>query len=320
MKWQDRFLEPYISEEMLVSLFGEYTEEVKNTYLTRQDGTYKLLEAYTTQRKVEEALSSSTDSKNKRIKEGLFTLINQVLFVPDRTEPGKYHPRISVLEDFVFKSLSSEEQFQFAQLYNHYFYERHNQFWADQAAAKLPAITQSTRMLACAEDLGMIPACVPAVLDALKMLTLEIQRMPKQVGITFADPARYPWLSVCCVATHDMSPLRLWWEEDKKLTQQFYNEVLGLDGVAPQKASGAICQQVLKQHLQSPSLLCLLAFQDWTSMDEALRNPTPEKERINIPANPRHYWRYRMHVTVESLMMNSAFNKRLKSMIEESNR
>ena len=166
----------------------------------------------------------------------------------------------------------------------------------------------------------MIPACVPAVLDNLKMLTLEIQRMPKQVGVTFASPRQYPWMSVCCIATHDMSPLRLWWTEDRALTQQFYNDVLGRGGEAPKEAPADVCEQVVRQHLESPSLLCLLGFQDWTSMDEDLRNPDFEGERINVPANPRHYWRYRMHVTVEDLIKNDAFNTRLRDMIEKSGR
>ncbi|MBR2865201.1 MAG: 4-alpha-glucanotransferase [Elusimicrobiaceae bacterium] len=320
LEWKDSFIKPYISQQMLGSLFGEEAEAVKQTYLQEQDGVWSLKEGYDTQRKVEAALSGKDDEKTLKIREGLYALINQVLFVPDHREPGKYHPRIAVLGDWVFNALTLDEQACFTRLYNHYFYERHNEFWAAQASAKLPAVTQSTRMLPCAEDLGMIPACVPGVLDQLKMLTLEIQRMPKQVGVTFADTKAYPWMSVCCVATHDMSPLRLWWKEDPALTQQFYHEVLGRQGQAPQDAPADVCEQILLQHLQSPSLLCLLSFQDWTAMDESLRNPDIEGERINVPANPRHYWRYRMHVSVEDLIRNDGFNNRLRTMIESSGR
>ncbi|MBR5608816.1 MAG: 4-alpha-glucanotransferase [Elusimicrobiaceae bacterium] len=320
LEWKDAYLTPYISEEMLQAVFGEYAAEVKEAYLTAQENGYALLPEYDTQRKVEAYLGNKKDEKTHKICEGLYTLINQVLFVPDHNQEGKFHPRIAVLGDWVFNALSREDQAAFSRLYNHYFYERHNDFWAEQAAAKLPAVTQSTRMLPCAEDLGMIPACVPAVLDNLKMLTLEIQRMPKQVGVTFASPRQYPWMSVCCIATHDMSPLRLWWTEDRALTQQFYNDVLGRGGEAPKEAPADVCEQVVRQHLESPSLLCLLGFQDWTSMDEDLRNPDFEGERINVPANPRHYWRYRMHVTVEDLIKNDAFNTRLRDMIEKSGR
>ncbi len=321
LKWRDSFLRPYISEEMLEALFDDYAAEVRLDYLEEKDGAYALLPRFDTQRKVEAAFAGKGDEKSQKIRDGLYALINQVLFVPDRTQEGKYHPRIAVLGDWVFNALSGEEQRAFSRLYNHYFFERNNDFWGAQAMEKLPALTQSARMLPCAEDLGMIPACVPGVLDALKMLSLEIQRMPKQPGLDFADPARYPWMSVCCISTHDMSTLRGWWREEYPgLTGQFYHNVLGRAGETPQDAPADACEQVLRQHVNSPSLLCLLSFQDWTSMDEALRNPDVEGERINVPANPRHYWRYRMHVSVEDLMKNEAFSSRLRKMIKASGR
>ena len=185
---------------------------------------------------------------------------------------------------------------------------------------KLPALTQATRLLACAEDLGMIPDCVPDVLKELQMLSLEIQRMPKRLGDTFADTAHYPYLSVATPSTHDMSVLRGWWKETPALTRRFWNEVLGGPGEAPAEADGKTCEKILNQHLQSPAMLALISFQDWTSMDEKLRAKDPEAERINIPANPRHYWRYRMPMTLEKLLQEEAFNAKIRGMIENAKR
>lgn len=320
LPWKEDYLCPYISDEMVDVLFGDLAARVRQTYLTPVEGGYAPLSAYDTQRKVQASLEGAADAQTQKIRDGLYSLLNQVLFVPDRTCPGKYHPRIAALGDWVFKALPGPQQEAFTRLYNHYFYDRNNAFWAAQAMAKLPALTQSTRMLPCAEDLGMIPASVPQVLDQLKMLALEIQRMPKQMGRVFADTAQYPWLSVCSISTHDMSTLRGWWKEDRGLTQKFYNEVLGRPGPAPKDAPADACEQVVDQHLNSPSLLCLLSFADWTAMDEDLRNPNIKAERINVPANPRHYWRYRMHVSVEELMKNETFNARLRRMTLQSGR
>ena len=55
-------------------------------------------------------------------------------------------------------------------------------------------------------------------------------------------------------------------------------------------------------------------------MDSALRNPDINIERINVPADPRHYWRWRMHITLEELMKQDEFNEYIRSMIEESGR
>ena len=67
-------------------------------------------------------------------------------------------------------------------------------------------------------------------------------------------------------------------------------------------------------------MLCLLSLQDWLSMDERLRLPDQNAERINIPANPRHYWRYRMHLTIEQLMAADSFNDELRTLIAHSGR
>jgi 4-alpha-glucanotransferase len=67
-------------------------------------------------------------------------------------------------------------------------------------------------------------------------------------------------------------------------------------------------------------MLCLLSLQDWLSIDEHLRLPDQNAERINIPANPRHYWRYRMHLTIEQLLKADDFNHEVTLLIKQGNR
>ncbi|MCF0160704.1 MAG: 4-alpha-glucanotransferase, partial [Bacteroidaceae bacterium] len=254
------------------------------------------------------------------IKEGLYTLISEVLFVVDRKDPNGYHPRISANQDHVFQMLNPSEQEAFMRLYNEYFYRRHNHFWFGEAMKKLPILTSATRMLVCAEDLGMVPDCVPGVMDALRILTLEIQNMPKNPNYLFGHLEENPLRSVATIATHDMATIRGWWEEDKELTQKFYNHTLQKSGTAPHPMPGWICEDVVARHLFSPSMLCLISLQDWMSMDEQLRYPDPDFERINVPANPRHYWRYRMHVYIEDLLLNTPFNDKIRTLIMRSGR
>lgn len=314
-------LRPYISEQVLFEKLGDLAQDAKKKYFSRTpDGLYEPLPAYNTQRKIEAALAGKTDEKTLRLKDGLFALVSNVLLVPDHRNPSQYHPRIGALTDSAFRALNAHDKEAFTRLYNEYFYRRHNQFWKEQALQKLPSITQATRMLACAEDLGMVPDCVPGVLQELQMLSLEIQRMPKRLGQTFADTRTYPYLSVATPSTHDMSVLRGWWKETPALTQRFWNEVLGRPGQAPQEADAQTCRQILQMHLQSPSMLALFSFQDWTAMDDALRAPNPEEERINVPANPRHYWRYRMPLTLERLLQEHTFAQLIRTLLSESGR
>lgn len=175
---------------------------------------------------------------------------------------------------------------------------------------KLPQLTQSTRMLVCGEDLGMIPDCVAWVMNDLRILSLEIQRMPKNPAEEFGRLNEYPYRSVCTFSTHDMSTLRGWWEEDYQQTQRYYNQMLGHYGTAPAIATPELCEEIVRNHLYSNSILCILSLQDWLSMDGKWRNPNVQEERINIPANPRHYWRYRMHLTLEQLMKAESLNEK----------
>ena len=157
-------------------------------------------------------------------------------------------------------------------------------------------------------------------MNELQILSLEIQRMPKAIGREFGCLNEYPFRSVCTIGTHDMPTLRGWWEEDAALTERFYHNELHHWGEAPKHAPGWLCKEIIEQHLQSPSMLCVLAWQDWTSIDESLRNPDVQAERINVPANPHNYWQWRMHITLEELMQADELNDAIRQMIQSSDR
>lgn len=315
-------VKPCIMDWFLGEFFGEYTAEVKEKYLVSSgNGRYNLRPEVDTQRKIADLFASMPkNDKNSRICDGLIGLVDQVLFIEDPEQPGKYHPRISAQYSYSYRCLSDYERWCFDRLYNDFFYRRHNDYWYSKAMWKLPPLIESTSMLCCAEDLGMIPACVPAVMEQLQILSLEIQRMPKDPKTAFGDPAHYPYNSVCTTSTHDMSGLRGWWEEDRAKSQEFFNVVLHEAGACPYYAEPWVCERVVDQHLKSPSMLCVLPLQDWLSIDGKLRRENPEDERINVPANSRHYWRYRMHLTLEELAQAADFNARIKKLIADSGR
>lgn len=185
---------------------------------------------------------------------------------------------------------------------------------------KLPKLVQATRMLVCAEDLGMVPDCVPWVMNELRILSLELQSMPKDPTVKFGHLSRNPYRSVCTISSHDMPTLRQWWDEDPERTQEYYSTMLYRGDQAPHPLPGWLARDIISRHLTSPSMLCILSIQDWLAIDEKLRLPDPNAERINIPANPKHYWRYRMHICIEDLMNNNAFNQNIAELIVQSGR
>lgn len=318
---EDRFTRPFITDWVLDRVFHERAGEVKEKYLDRlDDERYQMKPEVDTQRKVEALFADATDEKELWLRDGLYALISDVLFVRDHTNPGVFHPRISAQLDFIYESLYDNDKAAFNRLYNDYFYRRNNQFWYQEAMKKLPKLVQATRMLVCAEDLGMVPDCVPWVMDELKILSLELQSMPKDPSVKFGHLSRNPYRSVCTISSHDMPTLRMWWDENIQRTQEYYNTMLYRQGPAPHPLPGWLASDIISRHLTSPSMLCILSIQDWLATDEALRLPDADAERINIPANPKHYWRYRMHLNIEDLAADKRFVQSITEMISQSGR
>ena len=318
---EEFFTQPFITDEVLGRIFHEHADEVRATFVEpKGDGFYRMREAYDTQRKVEAAFAGKTDEVSIMLRDGLYALISDVLFLRDHRDATKFHPRISVQFDFVYESLSDHEKYVFNKLYNDYYYRRNNQFWYREAMRKLPLLVEATRMLVCAEDLGMVPDCVPWVMNELRILSLELQSMPKDPSVRFGHLSRNPYRSVSTISTHDMPTLRQWWDEDAERTQSYYNTMLYRGGEAPHPLPGWLARDIVSRHLTCPSMLCILSIQDWLAIDERIRLADANAERINIPANPRHYWRYRMHLTIEQLISDHKFCDNIAELVSQSGR
>ena len=318
---EHQFCEPFIADWVLDRVFHERADEVKTKYLDHaHDDIWKMKAEYDTQRKVEKAFEGVTEQRELNLRDGLYSLISNVLFVRDHKEEGKYHPRISAQFNFTYEALYDADKASFNRLYNDYFYRRNNQFWYDEAMKKLPVLVQATRMLVCAEDLGMVPDCVSWVMNELRVLSLEIQSMPKDPHVRFGHLGRNPYRSVCTFSTHDMATLRQWWDEDASRTQDYFNSMLYHEGNAPHPLPGWLARDIVSRQLASPSMLCVLSIQDWLAMDERIRLDDADAERINIPANPQHYWRYRMHINLENLMADKSFTENIRNLIVQNGR
>lgn len=342
----DRLCRPFVNDFLLEKYFGEAADRVREQFLERTpDGghwsgssQYVFKPEFATQHKVSawfetiEKLPAKSGKKRKpagfgehapAVKQGLLQLHSNVILIevtPDNASEKQYAFRINMEQTFSFETLPEEVKAPLRDLYLDYFYKRQDDFWQLEAMEKLPDLKRATNMLICGEDLGMVPHCVPDVMRELGILSLEIQRMPKQTGIAFFQPADAPYLSVVTPSTHDMSTIRGWWEEDRELIQRFFNEMLSYEGAAPYFCEPWINRKIVEQHLFSPAMWAIFQLQDLMGMDGELRRENPEDERINIPANPKHYWRYRMHLSLEELQKAKEFNGMLQEMVVMSGR
>jgi 4-alpha-glucanotransferase len=318
-----RYTSPYITMPYLEELFGGQVQQVVFRFLVSEEGGhYSLQPAFATQQQVAQYFAAEEDNENTRqLRQGLYDLISNVILLEAAGSNGQeFHFRFDMQHTDSFRHLDGHTQYQLQRLYTNYFFERQDYFWKQEAMQKLPALKQVTNMLICGEDLGMVPASVPDVMQQLGLLSLEVQRMPKLPGAEFFHPANAPYLSVVTPSTHDMSTIRGWWEEDRVKTQQFYNHELQQWGEAPFFCEARINKAVVEQHLQSPAMWSIFQLQDLLGIDENIRRDNPYEERINVPANPKHYWRYRVHLSLESLLEADSFNTELEKMVKAAGR
>jgi len=319
----DRLCKPFINDAVIDEVFGDLLGRVKADYLVSKEyGLYDLRPEYDTQRKVESYIGSlEDDGDNERLKKGLFDLIsNVILFQEPASDAKQFHFRIGADKTVSFRYLDNVQKQKLYDLYVDYFFKRQDDFWMKEAMHKLPYLKRATNMLICGEDLGMVPPCVPDVMQQIGILSLEIQRMPKKSGTEFFHPADAPYLSVITPSTHDMSTIRGWWEEDKKKITSFYHHVLGHYGDPPYYCEPWINRAVIIQHLYSPAMWSIFQLQDILGMSEKLRRENPYEERINVPADPNNEWKYRMHLLLEDLINEDDFNEELRDYIETSGR
>lgn len=318
---RERYTKPFINDAALDEFIGGEKEFVKQQFLDSTGEAWQLKSAFTTQRNVEAFFAKAGKSEqNERIKAGLLELIGNVILFEDRNSPGAFHFRFGVDKTPSFQNLDLRTRSIVWDMYVDYFFLRQDTFWKNEAMEKLPALKRATNMLVCGEDLGLVPACVPDVMRQLGVLSLEVQRMPKNSRGEFSRPADAPYLSVVTPSTHDMSTIREWWEEDRAVTQRFFDNELKFPGDAPVSCPGWVSRAIIEQHLAASAMWSIFQLQDLLGMDDELRRSNPADERINVPADPRHYWRYRMHLTLESLLNADKFNGELKRLVLQHGR
>lgn len=319
-----RFCEPYITEAILAEIFTTDIDFVRFHFFTKDNqGKIVFKKNYNTQKKIRAFFEKKAmANKKEALLDPLYKLIANVLFIPDKQEPTQhFHPRIDLISTRSFAALSAELKEAIESIYYDYFYNRQEAFWKGKAMEKLPAMRNATNMLICGEDLGMVPECVPGVMEDQNILSLEIQRMSKNPKTEFLATEDIPYLSVVSPSTHDMSPIRLWWEESTwEQVQRFYEQELKMIGDHPFYCEPYIAQAIIHQHLSWPSMWAVFPLQDLLAMDGRLRHKDPSEERINVPANPKHYWRYRMHLTMEELIKEKSFNHMLWAMLSSAKR
>lgn len=318
----DRYCLPYITDGVLRDMFGDKAEWFISFLEKNNDNTYNIKKEFFTQRAVEAYFENlPVNEENTYIQKGLYDIIaNIIFFEVKNSNQTEFHFRIEVERTTSFKYLDQHAKEKLYTLYIDYFYYRQNTLWQKIALERLPIVQRATNMLVCGEDLGVVLTSTSYAMQQLAILSLQVQRMPKDAQHSFIPLSEVPYLSVVTPSTHDMSTIRAWWEENKNQTQQYFNQELDQQGEAPLYCEPWISKLIIEKHLQSPAMWAIFQLQDLLSIDENLRSKNPADERINDPHNSHHYWQYRMPIYLEELVQKTNFNTELCTMIKDSGR
>lgn len=323
----NKLSKPYISCHTLQEKFGTRWAEFASRFFNEYEHScYEFKEEYNTEKKIVKQLGLSTESTSSLVQElqetkkKLIELIQEVILLQDLEDPQMFYPRFNLEQTYSFKGLDDGSKHALQRLYHDYYFQRQEGLWRENALKTLPVLLNSSNMLACGEDLGLIPACVQPVLQELGLIGLRIQRMPSTPGIEFAVPANYEYATVCAPSCHDSTTLRAWWEEDQDRRARFFRDVLSFVGNPPDKCEPTIVHAVIQQHMEAPAMWSILPLQDILALKEVYAQRPAKEETINDPTNPRHYWQFRLHVSLESLLTDSELINLVKELVETSGR
>lgn len=328
----DRLADPFITDELLHELFDdpELELEVKERFLEPSPGNrYRFKGRYNSESamfslKCRPGLPDATTLDTERIRTVLILLSQNVCLIKDQDDlHNNFYPRFNLMDTTSFQYLHDEHWKNTLRSMHEesFFGPRSDSMWCQQALETLPMMLSASEMLVCGEDLGFIPPCVHPIMEELGIVGLRIQRMPSEQGAEFGDPEHYGYMTVASPSSHDTTNFRAWYREDDGRRYRFC-ELFGLpDGEGP----GATCspdtvRAVVRQHLNSPSMLAVFSIQDVIGMSRNLPQRDPDEETINVPSNPEHYWRYRMHVSVADLEEDGELRNALRAMIGASGR
>jgi 4-alpha-glucanotransferase len=298
IEWLTR---PMIDVAVLERRFGPLHVSIRERCFTGPDGDLRFVDEFADQRAIAAASQAGTFDHLGDRAHITRHLLDLRADAPLMARDDGFAPRISWHATEAYQRLPGHEKEAFDHLANEFFYQRHNRQWQANGMQSLPPVVDATAMLPCGEDLGMVPDMVPTVMREMGILSLEIERMPKMMGAWRADPSVAPYLSVVSPATHDMAPIRLWWEEERAAAERYWSEAMGREGDAPMEATSEVCEAIVDAHLASPAMLTVVQLQDLLATVEGARRDDIITERINQPADRHHQWRYRCHLDVGDL-------------------
>ena len=303
-------------------------EKLINALATCENGTWRFRSQFESDRQVIRALkkqfkqSCSLDERLQfdLVKKILLSYFESVCLIPDQKEPHrKYYPRYSMTDSTVFNSLPERDAQVLYKMFVDFYYRTNIGLWHDQGHLKLSVLANS-QMQMFGYDLGVPLNDEEKVLHRVGICSFHVQRIPRESTLRFDMTTNYPYLSVCSPSSHDLPHLSIWWRREQADVQQFYYQILKMEGMVPSRITPEITKGILDLHMKSESMWCVLLFEDLLSLSNDFNDVTDIDTWINDPARENN-WSYRLDVPIDDLLTgHDQWMQTISDVVEQSQR
>ncbi len=304
---------PHIREREIDETFGPDAKRIKESYFVRigNEPLFNLKPGLDCEKSI------AALDENEKTRSELMTRYRDRAII--EVSPGYFHRVWTYGDSSSFKSLTPGEKLQFESLLKEA-ETASEKIWEKHGIELLTMMRETTDMLMCAEDLGVVPACVPKVLEELNVLSLKIERWTRkwdEPGAPYVPLDEYPLLSVCTPSVHDTNTLNGWWEIELSPEERAkYLKHIGYKNPSQTDYSVELSEYIVSHLLSTKSILCIFQIQEIFFLASEFRISNPEDERINVPGTISDLnWTYRMYTTLEFLENYEKFYKFLDSLI-----
>ncbi|KAK8871028.1 4-alpha-glucanotransferase dpe2 [Tritrichomonas musculus] len=326
----DRYLHPYVRWHLLVQQFGEEAENISKKFFIpkhfdTRDDYFTFKTEFNTEKKIEKALIQLIPNdlrKRSHYQKALFDLLSNVMLIHDSERPGCYHVRSNMTYTSSWIELQEPSRGRMKELYEYFVFKRQSDVWLSKAKEKLDFFNDANQMLICAEDFDQKTDQIAQYIKDYGFLSFHVQRISQEKSELFDDISKCNYMSICCSSTHNMMPYREWWEDqnENNIVRDFWKTQVKIDSQIPYRCQPWVLETIIKQHLNSKSMIALFLLQDLTDLVQNLRNKNPNDERINNPSDPNHHWRYRYPFSINEMKNCQEFTLKVRDLAEKSNR
>ncbi len=317
------YRQPFINDAIIQQLFGIHSAYAKQHYLTAHAyGLYTLRGEVSDQQAIDACFKGKNDENSQWIKNGLEQLCANRLFVSDPDNPQWVHPRLAGNHTLFFHMLNNEEQQAYLGLSHSYFHRRYEAYWKQNGTQTLDNLLADSNLLVVVDNpTAELSPAMTEVVNRQRLMPLCMQLRQRGYDGAFGHLEQNSYQTMDVLTTPSTLTLHQWWESNPYRTQHFALTKLQKEGRISRRLSPMLAEELVRRHLFSPSMLCVLSLTDWLAMDSQLSyEGHSASSALSTVDDEREIWAVRAATSLETLAQAQPFNRKLASLLVMSRR